>query len=280
MSNLLEELLGGRALYVSAHRNNKLLSLRDGNWSEVRFSTPRGISLLDGITGVVCGDAVRFFHESGALSSAIYYPERFDCHGGVYIDGEFVFASAAKSLLISTNRALGTFIPYWQVPGTETAHAQVNDVSLQYATVLAVSEGEWRKDAKEQRGMIFNHRTGEAVIENLFLPHTPVETEVGLWFLNSGFGELCCWNGQDSYEVIYKFNGFCRGMCFLDDKHVVVGISQGRITAFSNLDIDPLVQPGLAIVDVESGKELYFEALDIQEIFDVQLGLNSLRMAL
>lgn len=271
--SLLYDLLEDRTLYVSAHKTNSVLSLQAGQWSAVRMPSPRGIATYEGVTGIVCTEGVRFFNVDGVISSLVYYgDQKIEGHGAEFVYGNFTLVATAQNCLLELNKQTDTFSSVWQVPG-----AYISGISGSYVSALAVSP-EWKYSAQSREGVILDD-VGSAVIKNLFLPHSPVFTGDCLWFLNSGDGKLFRWDiYKGNLDIVATFEGFARGLKFLTPDYLAVGISQGRITAFSNLETNALAKPGIYVVNTNTGIFEDFEYLDVPEIFEIEIGQNPLSM--
>lgn len=286
MSSTLYDLLKDRTLLVSAHRDGQVLSLRDGKWTATTMQSPRGMSVGQYVA-IACGDSIRYYREDGTLGSVIYFDGKpLDPHAITYAGADLIITSPARSALVEATTAGVDEI--WRVPGVDEStdgRSHVNGVCVKdgvvnYATALAVSntpEQGWRVGASQRGGVVIDTLTNEIVLDSLMMPHSPVWHADALWFLNSGDGKLCKWIPRDKeYTVITTLTGFSRGLCFLDDSHVAVGVSQGRMTAFPELTIDPLAQPGIAVIDITTGRQAAFESLDVQEVFEIALALAPL----
>lgn len=283
---MLSDYLNGKTIHVSAHIDNLLLSYLNGVWTPVYMPSPRGIS-KGSLLGIACGDGVRAYRSDGTLGALYPFNSNvYDAHGAVYLRTNFVFASSANSCLeeITVNGQVNI----WQTPGVSVStdhRSHINGVCIKngvlgYVTALALSNtanNGWKTGAQNSHGVLIDAQTKTSVLSTLFMPHSPVWNVDRVWFLNSGHGQLCYWKPGDAAQtVVATLTGFSRGLCFLDATHVAIGISQGRITAFPNLTINTNAQPGIAIVDITTGKQVFFEPMDIEEIFDISYGFTPL----
>lgn len=281
---MLMNYLEGRALHVSSISNHKVMSYHNGLWTTLVWDDPRGVCVDEaGTVYAVGSNALRMFTPDGFMKSIVYYGEKFLYpHGSVVVEGHCEIASASESSIYRFDLAGHEFHSVWRVPGVDEStdnRSHISGVSAQYVTLLAQTNepSGWRKAVELGRaGCVVDRQTNEVVINELVFPHSPVEHNGKLYFLNSGVGEFCVWD-DGSVEVIHKFSGFCRGLTFLNDRLALVGISQGRVTAVESLTIDVLAQPGIAVVDYVAGKQLAFYPLDVQEVFEVCVSNNALR---
>jgi uncharacterized protein (TIGR03032 family) len=283
-SQILRDLLGTRALHVSSHSDNRVLTLKDYVWSIKGLTTPRGMAFGPDTLAVVAKDGIHWFSNINGTESAIFPVIDPASHEmTIQADGSVIVCSPASSSLVRYNIQTGSST-LWTVPGvdvgTTDARSWVNGVCLEndmpaYVTTLGIGNAPdmWRIEAAASRGALIDARTNEIVLQNLFFPHTPTLVGTTVYFLNSGHGQVCKWTpGDMDYTVIADLGGWTRGLHQLDSTHFAVGVSQGRVTAFPNLTTDPLAQPGIAIVDITTGARVGFEPLDVQEIFDIEIG--------
>jgi len=278
-SQLLRDLIGSRALIVSSHSDNKVLSLQDGTWTNTYVEDARGLAVNDQLVAVASKDSIIFYDKLTGLKNAELNVLSQGSHeiefGG---NNEIILCASPLSSLV--NYILGSSSTIWNVPGVDldttdsrswiNGVCTVNDIP-QYVTVLGISNiaDGWRDEALASRGALINVQTNEIVLHNLLFPHTPTIDGNDIWFLNSGLNQICKWTvGDSDFTVVSTLHGWTRGIVILDN-HVLVGVSQGRMSAFPNVISDPLAEPGIAVLDKMTGEQLEFESLDVQEIFDL-----------
>jgi len=287
-SPLLRTLLGTNALLVSSHSNNMILSLQNGSWTTASgLPGVRGLAVGAGMVAAACSDGVHLFTASTGLQSALFNIVTQNSHEiEATSTGHLIACSSAKSCLTDYTFAGNTDI--WTVPGVDTGttdeRSWINGVCLEndiptYVTTLGISNVTrgWRDEAAASRGALIHVPSSSIVLHNLFFPHTPTIVGTDVYFLNSGHGQLCKWTpGAADYTVVGTYGGWARGLCQLDATHFAVGVSQGRLSAFPNLTTDPLAQPGIAIVDINTGQQIEFETIDVKEIFDIVISSNAI----
>jgi uncharacterized protein (TIGR03032 family) len=177
-----------------------------------------------------------------------------------------------------------SFVPRWQ-PGFIDALVAEDRCHLsglaiaggqpRYVTALArtnVAEG-WRP-VKHHAGVLLDVKTGDAVAENLAMPHSPVVHDGAILLLDSGRGSLVRVTPAGESQALARFPGYTRGLAVYHDL-ALVGLSKIRETStFDNLPILDRHQElkcGFVIMDLRRGtlvSQLEFKS-GIDEIFDV-----------
>lgn len=282
MTSLTDLLPAGAVLHVSAQADNKVLSLAGGAWSEFGLPGPRGIAVGPDGTAVATDAGIVHFTPDGRKACTTHLTglqaHELVCGG----DGGLYVAAAAHSSIYRVD--LRGNLEHVVTPdgtdiGTDDARAYLNgiatrDGAIAYVTALGLSNtaNGWRDEAAQSRGAVIDADTGRVVLGGLLMPHTPRLHNGQLFVLNSGHGQVIRWTpGDATAAVVSTLHGFCRGLLVIGD-HAIIGVSQGRLTAVPNLTVDALAQPGLAVVDLNSGAQTDFVALDVTEVFDVVLG--------
>jgi hypothetical protein len=273
--------LGTKCLLVSSHSEGKVLSFKDNNWSEINIDNARGLAVNNTNVAVASHNNIQIFNRFTGKVAAILNVSSEDSHEiGLTLDNSVVACASYLSAL--TKHSVGHDEIIWTVPGvtneTNDARSWINGVILvddipKYVTVLGISDVPqgWRDEARNSRGALINTVTNEIVLHDLFFPHSPTLIGDDIWFANSGHAELCKWQpGEAKHTVVTTLPGWTRGITQLGD-YVLVGISQGRLTAFPELTTDLMAQPGIAVVEVSTGNMVEFESLDVQEVFDIKI---------
>ena len=108
------------------------------------------------------------------------------------------------------------------------------------------------------------------------MPHSPRWHQGRLWLLNSGAGELLCFDpAKGSAGVVCTLPAYLRGLCLIG-RFAVVGMCQIREKhIFGGLPVQQQFQDllsGLAVIDLPTGKLVgTFEfTAGCTEIYDVQ----------
>src|SRR5262245_61761155 len=115
-------------------------------------------------------------------------------------EGRTVFVNTAYSCLATTSERY-SFKPLWQPPFVsrlapeDRCHlnglAMGDDGAPAYVTAVSRSDvaAGWR-ERRHAGGMVVDARSGEIVLEDLSMPHSPRLHQGKLWVLNSGTGDL------------------------------------------------------------------------------------------
>jgi len=280
-SQLLKDLIGSRALIVSSHSDNKILSLQDSIWTSINLNNARGIAINEYLIAIASHEAIYYYNRTTGTLAGVANIQSQDSHEIIYDpEGNLIVCASYRSALVK--QGVGIDEIYWSVPGvtpeTFDARSWINGVALQdgypkYVSVLGLSDipQGWRDEARISKGLIIDVTNNNIVLNNLFFPHSPKIIDNVLWFCNSGNSQLCKWlPGDSNYTVVTELSGWSRGILQIGD-YVLVGISQGKLTAFPEITADPMAQPGIAIINKNTGQQEDFEPLDVQEIFDINI---------
>jgi uncharacterized protein (TIGR03032 family) len=213
-----------------------------------------------------------------------FHTGNLNLHDMNFIDGRLVAINTLFSCLAEIKGEY-SFHPIWQpkyiskLEPEDRCHLNgmaVHDNSIEYVTALGTTDTlqGWR-DNKMKGGVVIHVPTGEVVISELSMPHSPRMYDGDLFFLNSAQGELrMAYPKEGSSEVLTELGGFARGMARLGD-YVFVGISKLRHTTdeFRTLPIAETSFSGMVIVHLPSGqiagKLEYLNS--VEEIYDVKI---------
>ena len=273
--------LGSQALLVSSHSEGVVLSLQDGVWSSVNIANARGLAVSGTLVAVASHESFTVYERATGALSATLHVSSMDSHEIAFAaDGSIVACASYRSAL--TRHGVGVDEVLWTVPGvtagTDDARSWLNGVATvdgcpRYVTVLGISDEPqgWRDEARASRGALIDTTTNEVVLSGLMFPHSPTVIDGVVWFAESGASRLCRWApGDATATIVATMPGWTRGITCLGD-YLLVGISQGRLTAFPELTNDPLAAPGVAVVSLATGELVDFEPLDVREVFDVKV---------
>jgi hypothetical protein len=281
MGPLLQEALADKALLISTHSENKVLSFQNGEWSSIDISNARGIAVSEKFVAVASQTQLYFYDKTAGNRIAILDVPTVDSHEIAFATNSSVIACASKQSAL-TKHVLGSNETMWTVPGVTTgtsdARSWVNGVATvngapKYVTTLGVSDvpNGWRDEAKAERGTLIDVESNSIVLQNLFFPHSPTVVGNDVYFANSGHGQLCKWTpGDTNFTVITTLSGWTRGITQLGN-YLLIGISQGRLTAFPEITTDTMAQPGISVIDMSTGQQIEFTPIDVQEIFDIKV---------
>lgn len=154
---------------------------------------------------------------------------------------------------------------------------------IKYMTALGETDtaGGWREN-KIKGGILIDAPSGEIVLKNLSMPHSPRIYNNKVYLLQSAVGELIEADiEKGTYQTITKFDYFLRGMDKIGD-YLFIGHSKLRHTTsvFKDLPIAKKSQKaGVIIVHLPTGaivgNIMYENSVD--EIYDVKILPNTVR---
>lgn len=289
----------GKVIFISA-KNKTVL-----NQTPISFKKPMGIALLDNKMAIATLDEIHFFSNSKMLAKQFpYSKENFDAlylPRATYYCGETdihdlhfgkggLWAVNTKFSCISSYDINYSFTPRWKPPfitsltPEDRCHlngmATINNVPA-FVTALGKTntKGGWRENITKG-GILMKVPSGEIILDNLAMPHSPRIINKELFLLLSATGELIkCDVERKAYEVIFKVSGFIRGMAFYKN-YLFVGLSKVRKSSktFSKLPVSEMSDyAGIVVFDLKNKKkvgEIKYETT-VEEIFDVQLLPNT-----
>ncbi len=224
----------------------------------------------------------RQIHVTGAL----------DAHDvGLLKDGRIVFVNTLYNCL-ATPSARHSFTPLWKPPFISKIikedRCHLNGLAMEdgiprYVTAVSKSDtiDGWR-DRRFDGGIVIDVASGEIVIGNLSMPHSPRIYNGKLYVLNSGTGELGWIEPAEKaadakFHVVAFCPGFVRGLGFFG-KYALVGLSKPRYERFEGLALDKKLaeadsEPwcGVQVIDLETGACVHWFRIDgaIGELYDV-----------
>jgi uncharacterized protein (TIGR03032 family) len=146
-----------------------------------------------------------------------------------------------------------------------------------YVTALGTSNTPqgWRDNITEG-GVLIDIETDEVILDGLAMPHSPRMHNNDLYVLQSAKGELIKVNIEEkTYEVVKKFDGFCRGLSIHQD-YAFIGFSKLRknSSTFAKLSFSDTADfAGIKIIHLptqsEVGEIKYKTSVD--EIYEVSI---------
>lgn len=177
-----------------------------------------------------------------------------------------------------------SFTPYWTPPNISKLvpedRCHLNGMAMENgrpAFATAFNTGDSKRSWKEGLpggGVLFHVDSGEVLLEDLQMPHTPRLWDGKLYMLLSATGELICADPETrSYDLVRKIGGFVRGMAKFGD-FVFVAYSRLRqnSSVFARLDIDrEHSRAGVDIIHLPTAAkvgEIRYET-SVDEIFDL-----------
>jgi uncharacterized protein (TIGR03032 family) len=294
----------GKVIFIGA-KNETLL-----NQSPISFKKPMGIALLDNKMAIATLDEIQVFSNSEELAKhfpysdedfdalylprATYYCGETDLHDLNFAKGG-LWAINTSFSCISSYDINYSFIPRWKPPfitnlmPEDRCHlngmATIDSVPA-YVTALGQTnvKGGWRENITSG-GVLMKVPSGEIILDNLAMPHSPRIINNELYLLLSATGEIIkCDVERKTYEVIYKVSGFIRGMAFYEN-YIFVGLSKARKSSktFSKLPVAEMSDyAGIIVIDLKSKTkigEIRYQTT-VEEIFDVQILPNTINPGL
>ena len=140
----------------------------------------------------------------------------------------------------------------------------------------------WREHRLDG-GQLIGLGKDQILLEGLSMPHSPrwhqgpQDSDLRLYFLNSGHGQLCRWSGTGAPEVICSLPGFARGLEFIDN-YALITTSKADPGRFANMPMLGRIPDGgtcgIHLINLSTGKlehSLIIHALrnGDQEVFDL-----------
>lgn len=297
----------GFSLLVSTYQAGKLMAIgwngRQITLNARNFDNAMGIDILGDKLVVATSSEIQWF-ANAPLLAADFTPEQPCKYDVVYLhrssrftgpvfahdlafdgEGDLWFVNTRFSCLATTSDEF-SFLPRWHPPFigelTPEDRCHLNGMAMldgKPRTVTALGTGDqprgWRKN-KASGGVVIDVPTGEIILDNLAMPHSPRWYRGSLWVLNSGAGELLRVDAAGKSEVVSVLPGYLRGLTFAGD-HAIVGLCKIREKRiFGGLPIErQLVKRkcGIAVVDLRSGQLTgVFEFTGgVEEIYDIRV---------
>jgi uncharacterized protein (TIGR03032 family) len=221
---------------------------------------------------------------------AVYFCGELDLHDMAWHHNTLWAVNTRFSCLCQLDQNF-SFTPHWRPPFisdlTDEDRCHLNGLVLKdgeplYVTALGATDTPkgWRAN-KTGGGILMHVPSGEIILHDLPMPHSPRLFDGQLYLLNSATGELVQVDpANGAVEVIARLPGFVRGLACHGD-HLFVGMSklrQGRPLGDIPLAQQELLS-GVAVVHLSSGRlvGLIHYLNDCEEIYDVQILPNLCR---
>jgi len=303
LSNLLKELKA--SVLITTYQAGKLIAISEKNGEihqlPVSFKKPMGVAIHGKKLAVACIDEIQFFSREvedhvrsreGLQDFDAIYLHRASYHTGIMDVHDMEFGDGMLWGVNTLFSCIGvydinfSFRPKWKPPfisglaPEDRCHlngmAMVNQMP-KYVTALSndnTVQG-WRKD-KLSSGILMEVPSGDIILENLSMPHSPRMYEEQLYVLESGNGNLLKVDPfQKSKEVIFNFDCFVRGLAFIGDI-AIIGKSKIRETSkdFNDLSVkENSKNAGVIFFHLRKREVIGVINYDtnVEEIFDVQV---------
>jgi len=287
MGAILSQALGTNALLVSSYSENKVFSYQADTWSSVDIDYVQGLAVGRQYVAVASDTSLYYYDKTTGNRVAVLDLPNTDSHEISFAADDSVISCASYQSAL-TRHAFGVNEVIWTVPGvtagTSDARSWVNGIATvnglpKYVTALGISDVPqgWRDEAKAERGALIDAQSNQVLLHDLFFPHSPTIVDESVYFANSGHGQLCKWTpGDTSATVVATMSGWTRGIVQLDE-YLIIGISQARSSVFDAVTVNKLAQPGIAVVELATGAQVEFVAMDVREIFDIAVAAEGLK---
>ena len=267
----------------------------------IPFKKPMGIALHKNQLAVAGLDEICFFSGNTSVVDSLKYNEK-------KIDQVYVFRGAfntssldihdisyGKKGIWGVNTLFSclctfdvryNFVPKWKPSFISELipedRCHLNGLAMlngepKYVTALSSTDDKegWRKDIMNS-GVVIDVVSNEIILDGLAMPHSPTIIDGELYVLESGNGRLIKVDiEKKSYEVIYEFNKFVRGMKYYKGI-LFIGLSKIREGSKAFNDLDVLYsskKAGIIVFDLRTktsfGKITYSDT--VEEIYDVDL---------
>ena len=295
----------GCTLVFSTYQAGKVIFIRATSPERIEqhaldFPRPMGLAVSDQRIAVATRDEVVVLTNTSAEESTAsligaaegaYVPEKtyfsgeIDTHDLAWgKDGLWAINTLLSSMALADDDS--SFESQWRPPFISDVapedRCHLNSMAMvdgqpEYVTAFGkVDTFEGWREIKASGGIVMNVPTGEIVLEELPMPHSPRVYDGKLYLLLSATGELVCAEPETGgYEVVTQLPGFVRGMGRCGD-YLFIGLSKLRKTSstFAALPIsDQAVFSGIVAVSLSEGRiveHLRYET-GVEEIYDVQV---------
>lgn len=292
----------GKLVLISPHPDNeKLISLPRS------FQKPMGIAIQGDHMVLSLKDEVITFQNSKEL--ATHYPNKPHTYDNLWVPRMTFYTGQVdmhdigfgKDGIYAINTSFScickidgnyNFTPIWKPPFIDKiqqgdlCHLNgmvIKDGVPKYTTALGMTNtpGAWRENIVDG-GVLMDVESNEIILDGLAMPHSPKMYNGDLYLLTSANGEFIKVDVQNkTYEVIKKFEGFCRGLSIYKD-YAFIGFSKLRknSSTFAKLKFsDKANFAGVKIVHIptkaEVGEIIYQTSVD--EIYEVSVLPEMLR---
>jgi uncharacterized protein (TIGR03032 family) len=303
LPEILAEL--GCSLVVSTYQAGKVIVIRSDGERLVQlprtFDEPMGLAVDGDRMAVATKHALVLLANEPRLAAS--YPRQPDTYDALFVPRSVHYCGAlAVHDMVFTERGLvgvntlfsclfeldprWSFRPVWQ-PRFISALApedrcHLNGLALEggaprYVTALGATDstGGWRAN-KERGGVLLDIASGEVMLGELAMPHSPRVYDGTLYALLSSTGEVIAVDvARCQYEVVHRVDGFARGLARSGD-YLFVGTSKIRKQhTFGDLGLAgrPEAFCGVTVLHLPTGAlvgDLRYQRT-CEEIYDVQV---------
>ncbi len=298
------------SVLITTYQVGKLIAISSTDGKElvqtpVSLKKPMGIALQGTKMAVACLDEIRFFssnenvHEVLNIEQHSYdlaYTQRatyntgiLDIHDLEFGDGMIWGVNTLLSCL-SVYDINHSFRPKWKPPFIDSLipedHCHLNGMAMEgglpkFVTALSKTNFKqgWRED-KMNSGVLLEVPSGNILLDNLAMPHSPRIYNDKLYLLESGKGNLIEFDRETkAAKIIFNFGCFIRGLAFIENV-IVIGKSKIRETSkdFNDLKVKEMSSnAGLIFFDILTNQiigQIDYTST-VEEIFDVKILINT-----
>jgi uncharacterized protein (TIGR03032 family) len=201
--------------------------------------------------------------------------------------GQVVFVNTRFSCLATLSDRF-SFQPLWKPPFVDRLAAEdrchlnglaAADGKPKYVTACAATnEPQGWRQRRTDGGCVIDVASGETVVAELSMPHSPRVFRDRLWVLNSGRGDFGYVDRQRGrLEPVAFCPGYARGLALVD-RFAIVGLSRPRAETFSGLPLDEQLARqratavcGLMVLDLDRGVAVEWLRVEgrVDELYDV-----------
>lgn len=300
------------SIAISTYQANKLIFISPVDENRITqlprdFVKPMGFEIAGDKMILATKDEVHYFENSKDLAK--HYPNKPNTYDSLFLprttfytgqvdihdvalgnDGIWAINTSFSCLCQVTGNF--NFIPKWKptfisdLVSEDRCHlnglVMVNG-KPKYVTALSQTDAHqgWRENIVNG-GVLIDVETNEIILDKLPMPHSPQIHNGSFYLLLSATGELVKVDVKaKKYEVIKKFEGFCRGMDIVGD-HAFVAMSKLRknSSTFAKLPFaDKAGIAGVKIVHLPTkaiiGELTYLASVD--EIYALRILQDSIR---
>jgi uncharacterized protein (TIGR03032 family) len=219
------------------------------------------------------------------LPRAQYFTGDLNIHDLAFDSNHKLWLVNTRFCCLSQLSADHSFIPDWKPPFISEIvpedRCHLNGLAIvngkpKYVTCLGEtnSVGGWR-DNKASGGILIDIDTNEIILRGLSMPHSPRWHNNQLYLLNSGAGQLLCFDPQTkTSKTIIELPGYLRGLSFAGH-FALVGLCQIREKhIFGGLAVQQREKKllcGIAVIDLRTGQQtaLFEFTSGVQELYEV-----------
>lgn len=299
-SILISTYQAGKVICISPHADNEHLITLPRN-----FNKPMGIDISGNRMAISLKDEVIVLQNSVEL--AVNYPNKPNTYDNLWVprityytgqvdmhDIKFghdgIYAINTSFSCLCKIDGVFNFTPIWYPPflnkKDQGDQCHMNGLVMlngtpKFVTALGTSqENQGWRDQIINGGVIMDVESNEIILQNLPMPHSPKLINDELYLLLSASGEFIKVNIKTrTFEVIKKFDGFCRGLDIYNDL-AFIGFSKLRknSSTFAKLSFsDKANFAGIKIIHLPTKSEvaeLIYET-SVDEIYEIKILENS-----